>query len=240
MNLSAPRISVIIPVHNEAENLQFLIPYLKSEGGRYLSEIIVVDGESTDGSIKVANQLGAKVIQSLKGRARQLNKGASAANGNILYFVHADTRPPATYGTDISEAIDHESEAGCFRFKFDSSKWYFRINDFFTRFKPLWCRGGDQSLYVTQSLFRSIGGFDESYEVMEEYKFIEEAMKATFFKVIPKAVIVSSRKYDKNNYIKVQWANFLAFRMYKKGVPSSTIKKRYYELLQLPNYQSSL
>ena len=237
MNSSTPSISIIIPVYNEAENLQFLLPYLRSEGGRYLSEIIVVDGGSVDDSKEIALRHGANMLQSPKGRSLQMNRGAMQATGNILYFVHADTKPPVTFATDIAEAVAQGSEAGCFRFQFDSTKWYFRINDFFTRFKPLWCRGGDQSLYVTQSLFRLIGGFDESYEVMEEYKFIEAAMKATSFKIIPKSVKVSARKYDNNNYFKVQWANFLAFRMYKKGVPSSTIKKRYHKLLQLHNYQ---
>lgn len=85
-------ISIVIPTYNEAEVIQKLIRYLLNSENSSLLEIIVSDGGSTDNTQALAREAGAKVIQSpKKGRAAQMNAGAAEANGQILYFLHADT-----------------------------------------------------------------------------------------------------------------------------------------------------
>lgn len=230
-------ISIIIPTINEEDNLLKLLPFLYKHGGEHLREIIVVDGGSSDNSVDVAKANGALCVSSLKGRAIQMNKGADLAQGAILYFVHADTQPPKSYAKDILHYITQGHEIGCYRFRFDTDIWYYKINNYFTRFNKLWCRGGDQTLYVKAELFHILNGFDESFVIMEEYDFLERAMKNHTLKIIPKDVLVSPRKYKENGYFRVQWANYIAFKNYKKGRPTEEIKRTYYEMLKMKTYQ---
>lgn len=228
-------ISIIIPTLNEAERLEELLPHLNNcHKDAYPHEIIVVDGGSKDDTVSIATKLGARVLNSpLRRRSVQLNYGAAYAEGNILYFLHADTTPPPTYLSDIRQAVLEHCPVGCFRFRFRSGPLLLRINAFFTRFDGcLCCRGGDQSLYVTREVFMDIGGFREDYEVMEDYEFIERVRGRQSFYVIPKSVSGSARKYRHNSYLRVQLANLIAFNMYRFGYDTGRIRATYAGLLR--------
>jgi rSAM/selenodomain-associated transferase 2 len=230
-------ISIIIPCVNEAGNLSFLLPYLKFHSRDKNIEILVIDGHSEDGSALICAQEGILCINSpVRNRAYQMNLGVSHSSKAILYFVHADTIPPASFYEEIAEAIKNEYPMGCYRFKFNSPKWYLRINSYFTRFDRIWCRGGDQTLFIKRDLFEKLGRFDAEKQIMEEYYFMEKARLNYRFVIIPKDVLVSARKYEGNNYFRVQWANFIAFRMYRKGISSEEIKSRYYQILRYKSY----
>ena len=96
------KISVIIPTFNEAESIGSLILYLLKNANEDLIELIVVDGGSNDGTIRIAKACGAKVIVGTsKGRSSQMNEGVINSSGEILYFVHADTIPPVSFMADI-------------------------------------------------------------------------------------------------------------------------------------------
>jgi len=102
------KISVIIPVINEAENLKKLLPILT----RQEVEVIVVDGGSNDDSMAIGQYYGAEVTRSSKSRALQMNKGAEIATGDVLYFVHADSLPPTSFASDIRRAVQHHRFVG--------------------------------------------------------------------------------------------------------------------------------
>jgi rSAM/selenodomain-associated transferase 2 len=226
-----PTISVIIPTLNEAENIGKLVSFLKQNNGPSLLEIIVVDAfESSDGTENIAAQAGAKVVKSAKSRAKQMNLGAQTAKGEILYFIHADCLPPKSYITDIQHFIK-EYPIGCYRYRFDSSKLMLQINSFFTRFPPLWCRGGDETLFVERRVFENLKGFNEHFCIMEEYDFIRRARAEYRFKIIPKNALVSARKYEKNSWLRVQIANFTAMRMFMRGEEPLLIAAQYKEKL---------
>lgn len=187
-------LSIIIPVLNEEENLKVLLPYLKNNASEPI-EIIVADCGSTDASVDVAIKNSSRVIQAQKGRSNQMNAGAKAASGAILYFLHADTHPPKSFDTLILNAIEKGHKAGCFRMRFDSKHWWLKLAGWFTRFNWKICRGGDQSLFVTKKLFEEIGGYDESYLIYEDNVLIAELYKRTSFTVLPKVVTSSARRY---------------------------------------------
>lgn len=230
-----PLISVIIPTYNEEQNIattcQKIIDYAKQQS----IEIIVVDSPiTTDNTFEIAQKLGIKTIKSpLKGRASQMNFGAKYANADTLYFVHADVSVHPTFISDILDSLSSGYDFGCYRYVFDSSSWLLKINAFFTRFPFIWCRGGDQTLFIRKNDFFLLGGFSEDHQIMEDYDFILRAKKKLKFRIIPKNITVSARKYKTNSYLRVQLANFIVMRMFlRKRASQEEMVKIYKSLLK--------
>lgn len=227
------RISIIIPVYNEAQNLHRLIPFLGGLAKNVITEIIVVDGGSTDQSSAVASQHGAVVITSpIRSRAAQLNAGARLAKGSILYFVHADSLPVESLAEDILEAINSGYRTGCFAYEFESSRPMLKINSWFTRFNGIFAGGGDQTLFIEQSFFNELGGYNEKFTIMEDFEIVRRIKKVTQFKLIRKSIKVSDRKYQTNSWLTVQWANLIAIAAFRLGVEPERIKTLYYNRLK--------
>src|SRR5690606_15977107 len=224
-------ISVIIPILEEEKRIRTLIDYLNSVETRKAFETIVVDG---GGNSSVLNQLPAtaRYIQSEKGRAIQMNAGARIAMGDLLYFVHADALPPPSFPEDISKAITGGFCVGCFRMKLVPESFLTNINSFFSRFNGRFSGGGDQTLFVTREIFEKEGGFNEDFCIMEDFEFVRRLKPKYGFHVIQKDVQVSARKYQANNYWKVNLANYKAFRMFENKVNPALIKETYYSWIK--------
>ncbi len=227
------KLSIVIPTLNEAQNIGKLLDRLHENSDSDEVEIIVADGGSSDGTPQIASSKGAKVVSSERGRAVQMNAGAAAATSEILYFVHADTLPPPNFMSHIRQALEQNFQLGCFRFQFDSDKWLLKINSFFTRFDRPWCRGGDQTLFVTKAVFDEFDGYRNDFLIMEEYDFLERVRQKYSFKIMADDVLVSARKYEKNTWLQVQIANFSVFRMYRKGVPQAELAAYYKRALKV-------
>lgn len=228
------RISVIIPTFNEEKNIGSLVEYLRNEGGDALQEIIVADGGSHDRTAEIAQKAGAAVVISpKKSRAAQMNYGVTFAAAEILYFVHADSRPPKDFVTDIQAAINEGYSSGCYRFRFDSDKTILKLNNYLTHLNILTARGGDQTLFITRQLFDELNGFDEYYVIMEEYDLLRRlwSKNRKLFKIIPKDVFVSARKYDTNSWARVQLANLVAMTLFRCGAHPARIADTYKKLL---------
>lgn len=212
-------ISVIIPVYNEEGIIGKTVRHLKTaSAGDALGEVIVVDGGSTDKSVHEAESEGAMVIRSSrKGRALQMNEGARAAQGTILYFLHADSLPPASFASDLTEAVKRGYPMGCYRLQFDINHWFLNANAWFTRFDVNAFRYGDQSLFVTKDIFGEAGGFCEKHTVMEDNEFVKRLRRHGRFIVLPKKVITSGRKYMANGVFRMQGIFYLMYFMYQLG-----------------------
>src|SRR5689334_13442940 len=119
-------ISIIVPVLNEAANLKAVLGQLRASSAN--AEIIVVDGGSKDGSAQIAPQLADVVLISQPGRAVQMNIGARAAHGDILWFVHADSTVTSLLATAIEAAlVDRNVVGGCFRLRLESTRLIYRV-----------------------------------------------------------------------------------------------------------------
>ena len=200
-------ISIIIPVLNEEKNIKTLLTYLTANvSGKNFVEIIVVDGGSTDNSKEIIKACGGVVLlESEKGRARQMNHGAKHAKGSILYFLHADSFPPQRFDVLIVEKIQNDYKAGCFRMQFEHNHWLLRLSGWLTRFSWKACRGGDQSLFITKDFFDSLGGFNDEYIIYEDNDFINRIYKEHRFAVIQQQLKTSARLYEKNGVCRLQY-----------------------------------
>lgn len=232
MRYSEISISVIIPTYNEAENIARLIRYLQRYRTRSLLEIIVADGGSQDDTFNIVKESGVQAVLSpQKGRAAQMNYGALQAKGNVLYFVHADTLPPETYLADIEDAVQTGYDLGRYISAFDSKNWLLKINAFLSRLDVFAGMGGDQTLFITRTLFDQAGGFNNGMRIMEEFEFCARARKLGRYKVIYKPVLVSARKYETNGWLTVQRANYTVVRMYRQGASQEELVRTYKKML---------
>ncbi|MDR8392671.1 TIGR04283 family arsenosugar biosynthesis glycosyltransferase [Aliifodinibius sp. S!AR15-10] len=226
------RISVIIPALNEADVIGQTIRELKTRNGQHVHEIIVADGGSTDQTREIAETSGARVIETArKGRARQMNAGAEAASSELFYFLHADSIPPRGFDQTIMTALQDGYPAGCFRLAFDSKHPLLRFYAWCTRFDIDAFRFGDQSLFITRDLFKSVGGFNPKLIVMEDNVMVRCIKKEGGFYISPKKVITSARKYRENGVIRLQLIFVLIYTLFFLGVSQETLVSTYKKLI---------
>lgn len=210
-------ISVIIPALNEEKGIGRTVQHLRRFGGNDLLEVLVIDGGSTDNTVRAAGAAGATVLSSPeKGRSAQMNFGARQSKGDILYFVHADTIPPETYTGEIFKALsDSDTHMGCFSYRFESPSLMLRINSFFTRLPFMFCQGGDKTFFIRRSVFFDLGAYDLKHVIMEEYDFLRRARKSGYkLAVLPQKCLVSARKYENNSWLRVQLANLVVYNLW--------------------------
>lgn len=231
-------ISIIIPTYNEESTIQHLVSFLHENGKNHISEIIISDGGSNDNTLIKAQNSGAIALKApQKGRAFQMDYGASFSTGNILYFVHADTIPPASFVDDISDAFHKGYDFGRFRTQFNSSSLLLKINAFFTRFDWFICYGGDQSLFINKDFYQRINGFNTSMKIMEDYEVVTRGKQYGNYIVIQKDTLVSARKYNKNSWIRVLCTHLKIVKMYKKGASQEDLISTYQSRLDLSTFE---
>jgi rSAM/selenodomain-associated transferase 2 len=193
-------ISVIIPTLNEAKDLPQTLACLAASA---LTEIIIVDGGSTDGTLSLAQEFcartaNARVITASQGRARQMNEGAKVSEGEILLFLHADTQLPAQAGRIVESALaKRNAVGGRFNVRFDSpSIWSRVISSFMNRRSRLTgITTGDQAQFVLRQVFELLGGFSE-IPLMEDIEFSSRLQQAGRTVALRDTVVTSFRRWD--------------------------------------------
>jgi rSAM/selenodomain-associated transferase 2 len=194
---TAPRtstISVIIPTLNEADQLSPTLTPLHSEPGL---EIIVADGGSSDNTTTIATSLGAKVVFSKPGRARQQNHGADAASGDILLFLHADTILPDGFGGPVRQCLSNPGVvAGAFRLNIAGNSRGLRLIEILAnwRARQLQMPYGDQALFLRRATFTRLGGFPEQ-EIMEDFELARRLKKLGRINLLEIEASTSDRRW---------------------------------------------
>jgi rSAM/selenodomain-associated transferase 2 len=189
-------ISIIIPTLNEAETVGPLLSQLQGLAG---IEVIVVDGDSHDGTAAVVEKYGARLLQTSPGRALQLNKGAEEARGDILLFLHSDTQLAPGFVEHIRNAIAQPGvSAGAFQLSIDGEGFGLRVIEFLANFrsKVLQMPYGDQGIFVSSNIFFSVGPFP-SQPIMEDFELIRRLKKTGTIKILPLHATTSARRWEK-------------------------------------------
>ncbi len=232
-------ISIIIPTYNEEINIADLIAEIKKKDTNNLvNEIIVVDSQSTDRTVSIASNAGATVaVCEKKERAAQMNCGASVANGEIFYFLHADSIPPKNFTLHILNAFKTKYISGCFRLAFDYDHWFLKANCWFTRFDVNAVRFGDQSLFITKKVFNQCNGFDETLLLMEDQEIIHRIKKYGKFIVMNGVVKTSARKYIDNGIYRTQAIFFKIWCMYYLGYSQEDLAKLHLKLIKKQKFE---
>ena len=220
-------ISIIIPAKNEAKNICKNLNHLQELRNRNICEIILVDGGSTDNTIKVANNLVDHVLKTRPGRAIQQNIGASIARGNIFLFLHADTYITAKQLLFIKN-IKKDKIWGFFKIKFNNNKVKYKILSFFINLRSkIYSYGtGDQTIYIEKNIFNKIRGFP-NLMIMEDIEICSILKKVSSPLIIDSHVITSSRRWDEYGFIRTILKMRILRFLYHIGVKNHILKRFY-------------
>jgi len=227
-NFKPASISVVIPTINEAETIEKTI---SSVGKEKNIDIIVVDGGSNDGTVYLAKSLGAKVINSSPPRARQMNRGAAEANGEVLLFLHADTQLPEKFDEYILKAFAQpDIIAGAFQLRIDSPAPALRLIEHLAnwRSRSLRLPYGDQAIFISSKLFRQVGGFP-IIPIMEDFELIRQLKRKGEIVTLSVPVLTSPRRWLNLGILKTTLINQLIIAVYCMGI-SPAIIARWYRL----------
>lgn len=222
-------IDIIIPVYNEEKTISDTLTVLQKNNAGKIGNIFVVDGGSTDATKNIVEKFSNVqfVLAPEKGRAKQLNYGASLGKNEVIYFLHADSLPPHGFDESILNSVLLGFTSGCFRMKFDHPHPLLRFTAWLTRFNNSLCRGGDQSMFVTRPIFEKCGGFDENLIIYEDNEILERLRKISKFDVIQKDIITSARRFEENGIVNLYFIFMNIHAAYRLGLPHDKLLKYY-------------
>jgi len=213
-------ISVVVPVLNEEKALPGCLQTLFTQAGHY--EVILVDGGSTDNTVKIAGDFPVKLEPSAEpGRAVQMNTGASKACGDWLVFLHADTQLPARALEKIeSLSNDKNVQAGCFNQQFSGKHFLLKTISWLHNWRCHRSRiiYGDQCLFIRRALFEQLKGFP-STDILEDVMLSEEIVKISKPIILNDAVVTDSRKFEQRGIIRSFAEIFIIMSCYELGLP---------------------
>jgi rSAM/selenodomain-associated transferase 2 len=217
-------ISVIIPTLNEG---QYVLSAIQSAiQPPRKSEIIVVDGGSTDDTVKITRAY-AVVIKSPRGRAVQMNAGARHSTGNVLLFLHADSCLPPLALANLEQVMaDPQIVGGTFTLRFNHSKWLLRLIAFFSRFKFRYFHYGDQGIFVRRDIFEQLGGFKE-IPIMEDLDFLRRLRARGRVALIKLPITTSARRFLENGILRHQLLNIVLVILYLLGTKPQALSRLY-------------
>ena len=224
---SGMKISFIVPVLNEAGYIaQTLMPLRQyREQGH---EVIVIDGGSDDDSVSVAELHADKVLRGKSGRALQMNHGIEAAQGDVLLFLHADTRLPQDSVVKIINAMEDGYFWGRFNVRLSGDRFIFRIIERMMNLRSCLTgvATGDQAIFVSRESVDIIGHYP-GLPLMEDVVFSKRLRSLGWPACVKSRVTTSSRRWEDNGILRtmlLMWRLRLLFIM---GVPAEKLAKQY-------------
>lgn len=221
-------ISVVIPVLEEESTILEVLDSLAELPGCW--EVIVVDGGSADGTAALASShpVVARVITTEPGRAFQMNAGAMAASGQVLVFLHADTRLPSSAYRSIIDAVgDPLVVGGNFTIRFDRADWFSHVlGAWYALQRRLGVYYGDSAIWIRREVFAELSGF-APIPIMEDYDLVRRLEKLGCTRCLPGPVVTSARRWQQAGLARTIASWVLIRWLYLAGVPASKLARLY-------------
>lgn len=217
---------MIVPTLNEESHIvETLIALRKLKGD---PEIIVVDGGSTDHTVALAQEQNVSVLCAERGRGRQMHAGALRATGDVLWFVHADTIPPANATSEIVTALrDKQVVGGNFGLVFDGeSRAARQLTAIYPFLRLLNLCYGDSGVFVRRELYERIGGF-RPLALFEDLDLLRRLRRTGKFVHLPCRIVTSSRRFEHRNFA-LMWLQWTTLQLlYWCGCPPDRLARWY-------------
>jgi rSAM/selenodomain-associated transferase 2 len=224
-----PEITVIIPALDEEAALPRTLSRLADCG---FANPIVVDGGSRDRTVALAREMGARVLHSPSGRAKQMNFGATGAEGDVLFFVHADSLPALDARRLIAAALDRPGAVGgAFRLKIESRHPLLRVIALLANLRTVFFKlpYGDQGLFVRKDIFDRIGGYAD-LPLMEDVDLVRRLRAVGRLLPVPAPMTTSARRWERRGVLRTSCANLRRLFRYFRGVSVVDLARQYHDV----------
>ncbi len=225
------KISVIVPVYREADGIHRFLESLSAVFPAPENEIIVVDGSPGRETMRAVLRPDIRTVHCAKGRARQMNKGAATARGDILLFLHADTVLPLNAAGLIQKTLAADTTVcgGAFSLGIDAPGACFQVIEYFANLRSGLTRVpyGDQSLFLRKRVFFQMGGFPD-IPVMEDLELMTRIRKTgRKITILKQKSMTSSRRWQKEGIAACTLRNWLIRLLYHAGIPATRLARFY-------------
>ncbi|MCB1874871.1 MAG: TIGR04283 family arsenosugar biosynthesis glycosyltransferase [Chromatiales bacterium] len=216
-------ISVVVPARDESANIEAVLKDLAP----LEAERIVVDGGSMDDTMARARPHCEVLLSCKAGRATQMNMGASVAKGELLWFVHADTRVSARALTALAD-IAQRGTWGRFDVRLSGDRWAFRVIEWFMNRRSCWTgvATGDQGIFVCREWFEAVGGFPD-IPLMEDVALSKCLRRKARPWCLHQPLLASSRRWEQAGILRtvvLMWRLRLGYFL---GVAPENLAKSY-------------
>ncbi|MGH9379332.1 MAG: TIGR04283 family arsenosugar biosynthesis glycosyltransferase [Thermoanaerobaculia bacterium] len=222
--LPPPSLAIIIPTLDEEAQLAAMLPALSE----HAEEIVVSDGGSRDGTRELAACHGARVVEGSPGRGVQLRRGVTAARGDVLLFLHADTRLPGEAFERIRAAVGRGAAAGGFTVLFDPPTPLLRIGSHLVNLRTRLTRLplGDQGQWATRAAYEAVGGFRD-WPILEDLDFMRRVKRYGPVTILSGPARTSSRRFRQLGFARTVATNWLIWTLYAVGVSPHKLARLY-------------
>jgi rSAM/selenodomain-associated transferase 2 len=227
VNPSAPFLSIIVPVLNEAELIAGFLRHLRDLQPNL--EIIVIDGGSSDETWSLAEPHTDRVILARRGRASQMNAGAEIARGEVLWFLHADLEVPPGSVTRIERALtDPRVVGGCFRLRFPRREWIYRVSDLLGNVGVdlFGFALGDHGIFCRRAAFRQAGGYPD-VPILEDAEICRQLRRKGRLVQLRQKIVSNPRAFEAHGRYRTTAVYFSILALYVLGVPIRVLNRIY-------------
>ncbi len=224
------KISIIVPALNEEDSIREFLSGLRQRAPN--TEIIVVDGLSTDNTTARANGYCDQLLQTTACRARQMNLGAKAAHGEIFWFLHADTTIPFGAVNQIERALqDRHVVGGFFRVRFPRESFIYRLSDTVGHYLGLLVRirYGDHGFFCRREDFLAAGGYPD-VPLLEDAEFYRRLCRRGGMRHLRSQLVISPRRYEQLGPYRLTASYLLLSMLYLAGIPIPFLARIYNRL----------
>ncbi len=220
--------SVVIISLNEENNIRHCIDSIR-QTGRDDVQIILSDGGSRDGTLRLALNENIKIVSSLACRGTQFNKGAELAEGEVILFLHADTLLPKNAFEILDKYFKSgKVKVGTFRLAFDKENLLLSFYTKLTSFDSIFTKFGDQCITTRKDFFERLNGF-KNWRLFEDVDFLRRARKLTKIYSFPASVTTSARRFEENGLVKQQVLNGWYILKFLAGIEHFKLFNDYYK-----------